>query len=106
MPTSRTSSCRGRASRPSILFDRTGHTPHALLDRQELDVEDERRVWRNGAAGAALAVAELRRNDERPLSTDLHAGDTLIPAADDRARTEAEFERLAVIPRAVELLAV
>ena len=36
---------------------------------------------------------------------DLHAGDALIPALDDLALSEAELERVATVPRRVELLA-
>src|SRR5262249_26881711 len=54
----------------------------------------------------ARPVAELGGNDQGPCAADLHAGDALIPAADDPSRAEAERKRFAPIARAVELLAM
>ena len=79
-----------------------------LLDREQLDVERQRRVagdaavtserWRtdDDALGAGLAVRERGRDGELALATDLHARDTLVPALDDLALTEAEGERRAL----------
>src|SRR6185436_14810590 len=58
------------------------------------------------AAGAARAVAEIGRDDQRPRAADLHPGNTLIPAADHLPGAELERKRLTVVLRAVELLAV
>src|ERR1035437_217846 len=77
-----------------------------LFHADEFDIEEQRRVRRDAGARAARAVAELGRNDERPRAADLHAGDALIPAPNHRAGAELERERLPVIARAVELLAV
>ena len=52
------------------------------LDADELHVEHQRRAGRNDAAGAAVAVGEVRRDDEAALPADLHAGDALIPSLD------------------------
>ena len=52
------------------------------------------------------AVAEVRRDDEQPAAALAHAGDALIPAGDDHLRAELELERVAAVPRGVELLAV
>src|SRR5207302_2133297 len=78
----------------------------SLLDVDQLDVEDERGVWGYRRAGAARAVAEIRRDDQRARSADLHAGDPLIPSANDLAGAEAERERLLAVAGAVEFLAV
>src|SRR5262249_33615528 len=75
------------------------------VDLQQFDIENQRRVRRDDAAGAARAVAEFGRDHERALAADLHAGDTLVPALDDLAAAEREAEWLAAVERAVELLA-
>src|SRR3989442_14919304 len=59
-----------------------------------------------GGAGAARAVAEIRGNDQRARSADLHAGNALIPAANPLAGAELEREWLVAIARAVELCPV
>src|SRR6202035_528010 len=77
-----------------------------LFDVEELDVEDQRGVRRNDAAGAAGAVAELGRNDQRALAADLHGRDAFVPAANDLADADLERERLVAIDRRVEFLAL
>src|SRR4029077_18192860 len=77
-----------------------------LFHFEELDVEQQRRIGRNRAAGAALAVSELGRNDERARAADFHPGHALVPAANDLPAPQLERERLAMVLRAVELLAV
>src|SRR5882762_5985511 len=77
-----------------------------LFHVQQFDVEQQRRVRRDRAAGAAGAISELRRDDERPLAADLHAREALIPALNHLAGAEFEFEWVVAIARAVELLAV
>src|SRR5258706_4917977 len=81
--------------------------PDALLfGIKEFHVEQQRRVRRDRAAGAAGAVSELRRDDERPLAADLHAREALIPALNHLAGAELELEWVVAIAGAVELLAV
>src|SRR6185436_16040570 len=70
---------------------------------QKFDVEDERRVRRNHASGPLCSVPERRRNGERTLSADLHAGNTLVPARNYFSGAKAECERFVSIARAVEL---
>src|SRR5262249_4804832 len=77
-----------------------------LLHREQFDVEHQRRIRGDHAAGAARAVAERRRNDQRALAADLHAGDALVPALDDAPLADREFERLVAIDRRVEFLAL
>src|SRR5262249_658008 len=77
-----------------------------LSHSEQLDVEHERRMGRDRAAGAARAVAQGGRNHECTRTAYLHAGNALIPTANHHARTELELERLAMIFRTVELLAV
>src|ERR1700675_3075844 len=77
-----------------------------LFDADELDVEDQRGVWRNDAAGAAGAIAELGRNDQRALAADLHGRDAFVPAGDDLVHADLELERLVAIDRGVEFLAL
>src|SRR5688572_15787962 len=70
------------------------------LHRQELDLEDQGGV--GGDAGARVAtVAEVRRDDEGALAAHLHAGDALVPAADDLAASDGELERGTAVQRAV-----
>src|SRR5262245_59019520 len=78
----------------------------SLLQVEELHLEQQRRVRRDHPAGAARAVAEVGRDQQRALAADLHAGHALVPALDDLALAEAERERAAAIERAVELLAL
>src|SRR5580704_1136024 len=78
----------------------------ALFDVEELDVEDQRGIRRDDAAGAAGAVAELGGNDQRALAADLHGRDAFVPAANDLADADLERERLVAIDRGVEFLAL
>src|SRR5262249_61231923 len=66
----------------------------ALFHVEQLDVEDERRVRWNHTAGAARAVAERRRDHERPLAADLHAGEPLIPALNHLSAAQTELKRI------------
>src|SRR6202161_1402201 len=77
-----------------------------LFDAEEFDAEDQGGVRRNDAAGAAAAVAELGRNDQRALAADLHGRDAFVPAGDDLMQADLELERLVAIDRGVELLAL
>ncbi len=75
------------------------------IHAEQVDDEDERLAGADDAARTPIAVAELRRDDESPATADAHAGDTVVPALDHLARAESERERLAAVPRRVELLA-
>src|SRR6185295_10210695 len=67
----------------------------ALLRSQQFDFEDESRVRRYRTAGRAHGpVAEVGRNDEFPLSADLHAHNALIPASDDSPAANGKGQRL------------
>src|SRR5262249_35817448 len=68
--------------------------------------EGEFGVRRDHAAGATLAVRQIRRNHELAFAADLHPGDAFVPALDDLPGPELEAERFAAIEAAVELLAV
>jgi cellobiose phosphorylase len=57
-------------------------------------------------AGAAPAVGEVRRDRDAPAPADLHPRHAVVPAADDLAPAEPELERVAAVPRRVELRAV
>src|SRR5688500_7912896 len=74
-----------------------------LLHIQQLDFENQRRIRRNHPAGAPRAIAELGRDDEQALASDLHAGHALVPALDHPAASQGKRERPAPA-RAVELL--
>src|SRR4051794_32571087 len=67
--------------------------------------EHERPPPAGDTARAALAVGEVRRDRDAPAPADLHAGHALVPAADHLALAERELERVAAVPRRVELLA-
>ena len=77
----------------------------AQRDVDEVDDEDERLARLDRAAGAAVAVGQVRGDGEPAAAADLHADDALVPAADDLADAEAEVQRRAAVPRRVELLA-
>src|SRR5581483_7544419 len=66
--------------------------------------EDERLAGLDRAAGAPVAIAQVRRDDELAPTADLHAGHALVPARDDPAAAEREAEGLAAVPAGVELL--
>src|SRR4051812_1280982 len=76
-----------------------------LTDALEVDDEHERLVRPDPGAGALRAVGQVRRDDQLAPAADLHALDALVPALDDLTLAERERERLAVVPRGVELLA-
>src|SRR4051794_6582602 len=78
----------------------------ALADAQELDVEVQFRLRRDGRRPALLAVRELVRDLELPRPADLHADEALVPPLDDLAAADAEAERVAAVLAAVELLAI
>src|SRR5258708_13214010 len=73
------------------------------LHVKQFDVEYQSRIRRDDAAGAAGAVTEFRRDDERALAADLHGRHAFIPAADDLPPADGELDRLAAIDRAAEL---
>src|ERR1700710_228078 len=77
-----------------------------LFYGQQFDVEHQRGVGWNDAAGAAGAVAERGRNDQGALAADLHGGDAPPPAADDRSLADRKLERLVAVDRGVEFLAL
>ena len=60
--------------------------------------------WLDHAAGAARPVGHRRRDRQLPPAADPHPGDALIPAGDHLALAEREPERLAAVPRRVELV--
>src|SRR5262245_13740810 len=92
--------------RTSLLESRAGLVRHGL-DREQLDVEDQRRVRRDDAvARAAAAIGERRRDDETALAADLHARDALFPAPDHAPAAKRKRKRLAAVARAVELAPV
>jgi hypothetical protein len=78
----------------------------SLLHAEQIDIEDQHGARRNDATGAARAIAQVRRNDQRALAADMHSGEAFIPALDDLALAEREGKRLAPVERAVELLAL
>lgn len=77
-----------------------------------LHIKDKRRVRRDDTAGAARAIAQLRRDDETATAAGLHrwdavaASDAHVPALDDLAGANAEGERPAAVVRAVKLHSV
>src|SRR5437667_5732939 len=74
------------------------------VDREQLDLEDQRRARRNHAAGAPIAVAEMRRDDELALPAHAHRADAFVPAFDDASLAGLKHQRLAAIDRRVVLL--
>src|SRR5947209_2573258 len=76
------------------------------VDREQVDHEDERLVRRDDTAGAARAVRHRRRDGQLAAAADFHPLHAGVPAGDHLALAELELERLAAVPRRVELLAV
>ena len=64
--------------------------------RDQVADEDQGLPRLDRAAGAAVAVAEVRRDDQLAPAADLHALHALVPAGDDLA--DAELERAAARP--------
>lgn len=79
--------------------------PSRLVDLDELGLEDESGVGRNGVTGTAGAVAELGFDGELALLADLHAEEALIPTLDDLTLADSEVQRLATVVARIELLA-
>src|SRR5436190_24327755 len=74
------------------------------VDCEQLHLEDQRRARRHHAAGAPVAVAEMRRDDELALAAHAHRADAFVPAFDDASLADREHQGLAAIDRRVELL--
>src|SRR5262249_35450632 len=80
--------------------------PASLADPEQFHLEHERGIGRNDASGAARAVAERGRDGELARAADLHALHALVPALDDVAAAEREYERVAAVLARIELRAV
>lgn len=77
----------------------------ALVDLDNLDVEDEGGATGNVRGSATGAVGVVSGDGDAALGANGHAGDTDVPALDDLAAAELEGERLALLV-AVEHLVV
>ena len=75
------------------------------VDRQQIDDEHEWLVRSDHAARATGAVGHCRGDREPAPAPDSHALHALVPARDHLSLAELELERLAAVPRGVELLA-
>src|SRR6185312_5640320 len=75
----------------------------ALFHAEQLDVELERGVRGNHAAGTARAVTQRGRNDQGAGAADFHARHAFVPAPNDHAGAQREHERIAAVPAGVEL---
>src|SRR6476469_1570758 len=82
-----------------------GLAARGSADVEQVDHEDEGLSGADDRAGAAVAVTEVRRDDQAATAADLHADDAAVPAGDDVAGTEGEREALAAVPGRVEFLA-
>src|SRR5690606_26241723 len=71
----------------------------------QLDVEHQRRVGRDHAADATLAIGHLRGDAQLAPAAFAHARHALLPAGDHLAATQREGEGLVAVVRTVELLA-
>src|ERR1700722_12953978 len=74
------------------------------LGGDEVADEDEGLAWLDGRARAAVAVAEVRGDDQLAAAADPHALHALVPALDDLPDAELEAQRLAAAPARVEFL--
>src|SRR5690348_11430362 len=75
-------------------------------DAEQFHLEDQRRVWRDGAGITFATISQFRRNGELHLVADFHLCHALIPAGNDHAGAEHKAERLVAVNGTVELLAV
>src|SRR4030095_13794093 len=78
----------------------------SLADPEQLDLEDQRGAGWDDAARAALAVAEIGRDDQLALAADLHRAHALVPTLDHVAPADGEDQRLAPGVRGGELFSV
>src|SRR5262249_10110105 len=78
----------------------------SLLDVDQLDLEDERRLRRDRGRLTLFAIGKLGGDDQLALAAPLPAGNAFVPALYHLAGAECEVDGLAAIERAVELLAV
>ncbi len=78
----------------------------ASEDVQQVDDEDQGFATLDDAAGPAAAVAHVRRDGEAAPAADLHPGHALVPAGDDPALAQGEFEGLVAVEAGIELAAV
>ena len=74
-------------------------------DAEQIDDEDQRRVRWDLRRRAFGPVGERRRDDQLAPTANFHAHDALIPAGDDLALAEHEFERFIAPPGGVKFLA-
>src|SRR6185312_336745 len=77
-----------------------------LLHGKQFDVEDQRSVRRDHAAGTARAITQRRRDDQRALAADFHGGDALVPSGDHAMLADRKLERLVAVDGGVELFAL
>lgn len=68
-----------------------------LLDLQELDFEDERRVGRNHTRVTLGTVGEFRRDSELALPAHAHRSHTFVPTFNHLAAPQHETKRLIAI---------
>ena len=99
-PSGRRSCGPGRPWRP---VDHT--TSVGSADVEQVHHEDQGLAGLDDAAGATVAVPEVRRDHQLAPAADLHALHARVPAGDDLADAEAERQRLAAVVGGVELLA-
>ena len=59
-----------------------------LLNAEQLELEGQVRVWRDIGWASGRAVGKVARNDEPALATDLHRGQTFLPAFDQPGHIE------------------
>src|SRR5581483_10401874 len=95
----------GRAAKTRLRVALAAGVLGHSADREQVDHEHERLVRTDHAARAPLAVGEVGRDRDAPPAADAHARHTLVPSLDDLPGAEPEPERLAAVPRRVELLA-
>src|SRR5450759_1025946 len=96
---------RRRAGRPRARPASSGSPQRSsegglLLDREQFDLEDQRRAALDLRGASRVAVGELRRAHETGLAARLHELETLRPARNDAAQRERHG--LAAVDGAVE----
>src|SRR5574340_261483 len=77
-----------------------------LIYAQQFHIEHQCRIRRDRVARADRSITQVRGDDQRALSADLHALYALVPTLDDATPAERKIERLVAVARAVELPAL
>src|SRR5213078_1213120 len=78
-------------------------SPVSSGNREQLHLEGERGVRRDGVSGAVFAIGELRRDGELARAADFHAAQPLFPAVHDLFPAQGELKGVLLFLARIEL---